>query len=552
MSGAAPVVQDPAVDTEVSWPFFEAGGQPQPGGGLPLGIISGGLILDSGEAERTFIFRCQDRYLAYNTLQGLRSVLFVSNDEHVRYYREALAGFQRSWEAIAAASGVLPPSGPPEPVFIACDIDRVQLGACWALLDQLRRGILERGPLPPLYLNQISPTYARLLGQLDQLLRDHGASGGYGVEACERLGSLALQLHNKAHYVDRVRAHQGGGLPPHVPTAVAAPERFLELRRWEELVALYREETGEGEPASLFVKSSLDSGGNVAARLTRDTFDVRAGALRHEIEQHILGRGIDWSSRVRELRGEVDAAPTLKPLALTDDRLLRYKRLQAQQRVGIRLLIQREVLPPASLQGRFAGLGLSWQVEGPGRSTPIAISAQLYKDAERKHFLGSYVSPELARSVLQQPLAGQMRQLCDLFAHQGWRGPLSFDARLNAEGVYELIYDCNPRLTAVFPSLAVRTGLRRQGLEVKEVLGLGYRGEFVWKDLPGRLAELASRGLLYTRERQRGAVVLPNLSRRSGFDVALVNVSVAEARHMLATGAFSEEGGTTSVPQVYD
>jgi hypothetical protein len=162
------------------------------------------------------------------------------------------------------------------------------------------------------------------------------------------------------------------------------------------------------------------------------------------------------------------------------------------------------------------------------------------------------VSPELARSVLQQPFAGQMQRLCDLFAHQGWRGPLSFDARLNGEGVYELIYDCNPRLTAVFPSLAVRAGLRRQGLEAKEVLGLGYRGEFVWKDLPGRLKELASRELLYTRERQRGAVVLPNLSRRSGFDVSLVNVSVAEARHMLATGAFSEEGGTTPVPQVYD
>ena len=46
--------------------------------------------------------------------------------------------------------------------------------------------------------------------------------------------------------------------------------------------------------------------------------------------------------------------------------------------------------------------------------------------------------------------------------------------------------------------------------------------------------------------------MLPNLSRRSGFDVALVNVSVAEARSMLATGAFCEEGGTTAVPQVYD
>src|SRR5262245_57089734 len=120
-----------------SMPFFDAGPDAPLGHGLPLGIIAGGLILDGGEAERTFIFRCQDRYLAYTTLYGLRTVLFVADDEHVRHYRAELAGFERSFAAIREASDVLPAGPVPEPLFVTCDIDRLRLGTSWALRDQL-------------------------------------------------------------------------------------------------------------------------------------------------------------------------------------------------------------------------------------------------------------------------------------------------------------------------------------------------------------------------------------------------------------------------------
>ncbi|HVE81369.1 MAG TPA: hypothetical protein VND93_00915 [Myxococcales bacterium] len=547
MRRMAEVAAAPRGAPEVRWPFFRAWRGTAQGAGRPLGIISGGLILDSGEAERTFIFRCQDRYLAYSALHGLRSVLFVAGDEHVRCYREELEGFRRSWDAIAAATGALPPELP-EPLFVTCDIDRLKLGTCWALLEQLRRGVVARGPLPDLYLNQISPTTAELVAQLGELLRAHGASGDFAPEECARAGALALRFHDKAGYVRLLSERGGPGLPPHVPTAVVAPEQFLALRSWEALVSLYRERSGDtgAGPAALYVKSSLDSGGNVSARLTPDGFQERSAWLRREVEQHVLCRGVDLGERVRELREEVNAAPALRPLGLTDDRLGRYKRLQLERRTGIELLVQREVAPPADLGGRFAGLGLSWQVEGPDDIAPIAVAAQLYRDPDRLHYLGSYLSPALEGQVLASPLAAQVRRLCRLFADQGWRGPINFDARLNAEGEYELIYDCNPRLSAVFPSLAVRQGLRALGLRAEGVLGLGYRGGFVWEDLPGKLAELEARGLLYTRDRQRGAVVLPNLSRRSGFDVALVNVDVASARQWLASGAFDQGGGASA------
>lgn len=550
MSGAERAARQPAPGGDVVWPFFDAG-PASPADALPLGLVAGGLIFDSGEAERTFLFRCQDRYLGFNTLHGLRTVLFVANDEHARIYQSELARFGQTWRAVAEVTGVLPPEGPPEPLFVSCDIDRLKLGSCWALLDQLRRGVLARGAAPRLLLNQLSPTYAAFVAQLDALLRAHGAGGGYAVEECARLGGLALHFHDKAHYVELLRQHAGEELPPHVPTAVLPPERFMAARSWRELVALYREATGDGEPAALFVKSSRDSSGNVAARLTAETFESRAAALRHEVEQHILCRDLDFAARVRELRGEVDAAPTLRPLALTDDRLLRYKRQQAERRAGIRLLVQREVTPPPDLRGRFAGIGLSFHVWGPNEVEPLCVAAQIYRDPDRRSYLGSYLSPALVQAALRPEPAARLRHLCRLFAEQGWRGPINFDARLNEAGEYELIYDCNPRLTAVYPPLAVRAGLRRQGLEAETLLSLGYRGDFVWEDLPARLAALSARGFLFTPKNPRGAVVLPNLSRRNGYDVVLVNVDVPAARQMLASGAFNESGAT-GPPRIYE
>ena len=74
-------------------PFFRFGARPGATGGAtrPLGIVSGGLLLDSGEADPTFVYRCQDRYLAYTSLLGLRTVFFVRDDAHAAHYAALIA-----------------------------------------------------------------------------------------------------------------------------------------------------------------------------------------------------------------------------------------------------------------------------------------------------------------------------------------------------------------------------------------------------------------------------------------------------------------------------
>ncbi len=518
-------------------PFFAAHAAAPASGGLPLGIIAGGLILDSGEAERTFIFRCQDRYLAYNTLAGLRTVLFVADDVHVAHYRRELETFDRHLAAIAAATGVVPARAP-EPLFVTCDLDRLKLGVPWALRDQLRRGLVSASEPTALYLNQLSPTYAELVGQLGALLRDLQCPVDVDREACARTGELALRFHNKARHAELIAAHAGEDLPRHVPTAVISAEQFLSAARYQDLVRLYVDATGDHPPASMFVKSAQDSSGNVAARMCEQTFDVTGSALRREVEQQLLSRRLDVDERMRHLRSEVDAAPTLRPLALSDDRLRRYKRLQAERRTGIEVLLQREVTPPADLAGRFASVGLSFDLRGPEHVTPIAVAAQLYRDADLRSYAGSYLSPAVTAGVLRGTFGEQMVRLCRLFAAQGYRGPINFDARLAADGQYELIHDCNPRLTAIYPPMAVQGALRAQGLPADEVVGIGYRGELASEDLPGWLAELSRRELLYTPARPRGAVILPNLSRRHGFDAVFVNLAPAAVLERLRSGAF--------------
>jgi hypothetical protein len=197
------------------------------------------------------------------------------------------------------------------------------------------------------------------------------------------------------------------------------------------------------------------------------------------------------------------------------------------------ILVQRAVAPhPADR--RWGGIGLSYLIESAERALPLAVAGQVYADAERRRFLGSYLDDALATAVLTPALAAQMEALCLRYAAVGYRGPINFDARLDADGRYVLIHDCNPRLSAVFPALAVRDALRAAGREPRSVLSLGYRGEFVARDAAGFLAQLDARGALYTHERARGVLVLPNLAREDGFDALLVDVEPERAGDLLA------------------
>jgi hypothetical protein len=517
-------------------PFFRFGLYTSPSNGaLPLGLISGGLILDSGEAEQTFIFRCQDRYLIYNSLCNLRSLLFVANAEHLAIYQRLIAGLSAQLQKIEEFTG-LSLGSIPEPFYVACDINEMTVKEQNWFVEKLKTpniaASLAQGSL---LLNQVSPSYAELLTQIDSILRRHGCDLSLDLVKLQELGQLAMKFHNKTSYVDLVHTMRES-LPPHVITAVISPQDFLALESWEDLVKLYRSRTGDECPQSLFVKSSLDSGGNVAARLCADNFATRAEVMKRELERHILWQGVDERESLDSLRQEVALAPSLRSMALSDARLSDYRRLQRVRRTGIDLLVQSAVVGPENSRYAFHSIGITYDIRGLDDHTLIAAAAQLYDDADQHHFIGSYLSDSLTEEVMTRELGTRMHALCRLFAAQGYRGPINFDARLGPSNQYIFIYDCNPRLSALYPPLALREHLRRQGLLVESISSLGYRGEFIYRDSARPMTELSALDLLYTPRRQRGVILLPNLSRDRGFDALLINMSREEIKEFVNSG----------------
>ncbi len=527
------MIASPARLAATDSPFFRFG-RGAAGATLPLGIVGGGLIMDSGEADASFVYRCQDRYLAYTSLIGLRTVFFVRDDAHAARYAALIARLRERLAAVAALTGVLPARDLLEPLYVNCDLADLALAPGAAFARQVRELGLSAGAPVELCFNQIAPSTARLAAQLDGLLRAHGVPTVFDRAACDAAAALGLFFHDKAQGIALVRGGDAGRLPPHAETALLTPTEFLGLRDWPHLVALYRARSGDAaEPAALFVKSSRDSGGNVAARLAPADFAGRFAALAREVERSVSAAGPDLAARVAGLRAEIALAPALRGTAFDDRTLAEFARKQAARRTGVTILVQRNVAPGAG-DARHGGIGVTYLVEGAEHVTPLAVAAQVYADAEQRHFLGSYLDDGLAAAVLTPQLSAELEALCLRYAAVGYRGPINFDARLDADGRYVLIHDCNPRLSAVFPALAVRRALRDAGLRPQSVLSLGYRGEFVARDPAGFLAQLDARGVLCTAERRRGVLVLPNLARDDGFDALLVDVEPERAGAMLA------------------
>lgn len=506
-----------------TWPLFQFG---DGANAAPLAIISGGLILDLGEAERTFIYRCQDRFLAYSSLWGLRSLFFVADDRHAATYRSDIAEQRRRFDRIQRRTGLFAAAPLLEPLYIGCDIDRMELFACSGLFAQLSQVSRDAG----VALNQISPTYAALLAQLETLLRrQRFALETVAIDAA-RMATLAMSCADKADYLKLAAADTE--LPPHVPTALLSCAEISALADYDDLVSLYVARCGRpaSPPQRLFVKATRNSAGNLAALLDSDNFDGELHRLRTTLAAEAACTGPHLEQQAATLRHEIDDAPSLRAVAFAHDRLRALKNDQARHRQGIAFLVQ----PQVTRNDRdFAGIGLSYMLGPHGSVTHICTNAQIYRDAEHKHFQGAYLSDSIGND-LPPVFARRMLTLCRRYAARGYVGPISFDARRSIAGQYELIYDCNPRLTGVFPSLAVRDALIQSGLNVGSVMTLGYRGEFVLPDLEAALAKLDNAGLLCTRDRGRGVVLLPNLCRTDGFDLHLINIEPGAARRLLA------------------
>jgi hypothetical protein len=538
-------------------PMFNFSGYSElPSNAPKLGLVSGLLLLDSGEAENTFVFRCQDRYLMYNSLNAIRSVLLVQDEHHLQHYQELLHCHTDRLRVIGQMTGIaLPPAL--TPLAFPLDLDTLEIVDRPFFRQQLRDpGIQSSLRRRSLVLNQVSPTCSRLVGQMELLLSRYGYGLGIDLTELAKIGDAALRWHNKAHYFHRTR-HLNGQIPAHARTVVLTPREFLKIESWELLLSrLVGNETANGkrrrEQRPVYVKSSLDSGGNVAARLCASNFADETRRLRNEVTQRVLCENIDEYADIQSLRGEIALAPSLQGMRLTDEQLGGFLRSQRARRNNISILVQEAIERPKPEDQAFESIGITCDVSPSG--VDLLPAGQLYRDPERRRYLGSYLGPDLSSATIPERLRDQILHLCGLAAEEGYRGPLNFDARLDSDGRWIFVYDCNPRLSAVYPPLATQLWLLRQGLPASTIVNLGYRGEYA-RDfaLKETLRELDDLGWLYTREHPRGALPLPNLARAHGLDFVLVNLRRQEVEEFvhLTGGRLLEGSANTWASAVY-
>jgi hypothetical protein len=504
------------------------------GAGTPLSLFSGGLILDQGEAERSFIYRCQDRFLTYAGLHGLRSLFFAIDETHIAVYRTKVMEVRQRFLTMAGRTGLFAQSAPQMPLFILADPMTLAVHAPIGLRAQLADSGLVDAALAGMALNQISPSYAHLLSQTAALLNGHGLKAEWPCDRMQRMAMMAMRLHDKAIFAEETASAPDLVRKAHVATCVLSAAELSGLSSFQALSRLFADRTAQPAPEAFFIKASRNSAGNLAARLAADDFPERLNRLLHTAADEAWPDAAGLTTQVADLRRDIEDAQCLAHHRFLDADLRAFKQMQAGNRQELRFLVQPLLSPPNGDQ-RLGGLGLSYAIDADGRVQPFVISGQIYRDAEQRHFLGALLSDAIRLDV-PADLLDAVESLAARVAAAGYRGPISFDARLDAQGAYKLIHDCNPRLTGVFPSVAVRQSLRQAGFAAATVLTLGYRGEFVFHDIDRVLDRLEAEGLLFTAQNPRGAVILPNLYRENGYDLHLIDVPLALAQSLIAPG----------------
>jgi len=140
-----------------------------------------------------------------------------------------------------------------------------------------------------------------------------------------------------------------------------------------------------------------------------------------------------------------------------------------------------------------------------------------------------------------------------LFAKQGLRGPIHLDAVRDVHERYIFVYDCNPRLGGSLPGLILKLALQREGLRAETLVSIGYRGRIVYPDLRAKLEELSKMDLLYSRDNQRGAYLVPSIVRPDSYDLILLNLEIAEIRQFIESGLIHtlSDQDQTELPGIY-
>ena len=500
-------------------PLFSHFGVRQAGAtsGTPLVFLNGAIMVDSGNEDPAYLFECQDRYPVYAALADMRCLFLVRDDDHARHYQTAIAALAPHLATIRQYTGPLLDCGVPEPLYLGCQFDasRIRLSLCDKSRQQVADGeVISRHLTSGIYFHQMAPLISDLASQFRDLMQQQGIQVELEEDAIRRSAQLALQWHDKSRYVDLLHDSDHADLPNHVPTAVISSQHLKELT-WPRLQDLVGQHAGSENSASFFIKSSVDSAGEVCVSLDATNFDQKIAALVEAIE-----------AKARHLNRSGSA---------------------------LQLLVQPRIETSSDRFDRPMSMGFTYHIYDVDRIEPVVFTGHLYEDPERKVFMGTYLSESLSQDALRAIGENKLLALFRLFAEQGLRGPINLDAVRNVHGEYIFVYDCNPRFGGSLPGLILKLALQREGLRADTLMTIGYRGRIVYPDLRTKLDELCDLDLLYTRDKQRGVYLVPSIVRPDSYDLIILNLEIAEMRQFIESGLIHtlSDQGRTELPGIY-
>jgi hypothetical protein len=345
--------------------------------------------------------------------------------------------------------------------------------ATWQLADQRGRNAQEFiDTLTATQFNQLTSIQLQHIGGVIEQRRSQGV---VETERLKLIAECALRLNNKAEYW-RLIQPVADRVPRHVATALVSASDLHDMLGRRDQSATLRAKLGIAE-GSVVIKSALEAGGECCA---------------------ILRGGDDDNMQISQLIADL---------------LKKGRNLEDTP-----CLVQRCIVPPETeLPARIGILG------SVGEERAIEASTQVYSDPDRRTYLGSYWSEDTAQRALESIGIDKVGNLLETFGETGYRGPIGFDAMLDSDGGYTLIYDANPRLTSVAAVLMLRDALKNMGVCVTSAVSLGHHGNWVIDDAPTVLQALAQRNQAFTASTHKGLFLVPNSRGKDRFDVYCVN-----------------------------
>ena len=495
-------------------------------GGEPLALLGGSLIFDSGEAEESYLFRCQDRFYSSAVFLRLRPIFFAADADHAARYAPRLAAWRAASLAITQATGLFRRLALLPPLFAGLRLEDLAVSSLPSEVQLWRPA----APGPAMVLLKSGLAHRR--GPASPA--ESGGGGPWAAPGFRRSGVRSGRAARASP------ARQAAG--PRRPRAGdrrrcgAAPPagRGADARGIPGARRLGRPDRPLPGPLGRRQRAGR-AGGQVRARFRRQRaavfspgrFAVAAASLAAELAA--------WNGEARladilaEARRDVSGSPMLQVDDFPDARLMRFSAGAEPVARACACWSSAGLRRCAGSRERPAAVDMSFFIHPDGTPQTLCVAAQTYQDVSCQHFRGGAAGHGLRGGLpRRRPGSGHAPGL----PRPGRRGLLGTGQFRRPAGCGRPIH-AHRRLQSKAqrrpPPLALRRALAAEGRAPRIVLSLGYRGEFHIPDLDGALAALARQRWLDSLERPHGLLIWPSLVRDDAYDLCLVDTPAPEA-----------------------